>query len=493
MRSRPAVTLAAMSVAQLMVMLDSTIVQVALPTIRAELDVQPANLAWIVNAYGLVLASLLLTGGALGDRFGRRRVFLGGLALFTAGSAACALATDDPQLIAARVVQGIGAAAMAPLSLSILANAFPGPGSTRAIAIWAAMGSVGFGLGPVVGGLLVEHVDWSAIFWVNVPLGVVCAGLCALGVGESRDPRARSLDLPGAALACACLSALVFALLESGHTTWLAPETGGALLASALFGIAFVAWEQRTATPMIPLGLLRERPLVTALGVTVTAYVALGGLLYLGTLLLQNVRGGSPLQAGAEWVPISVAFGVTALGVTRLTRRVGRVNAITAALILTAAGLIGIAAAAQAAYAILLPFLLLVGIGFGVVMPSVAAAGLAALDPGRSGIAAGMVNTARHVGVALGIALLLAVATGVAARSYDPPARVQTDAATGDWRTAAVQVGAADARRLEDAFVTGFRAALALAAVGLGLAAIAARRGLAGTSRDGGRLRAAAE
>jgi EmrB/QacA subfamily drug resistance transporter len=334
--SRPAVTLAAMSVAQLMVMLDATIVQVALPTIRAELDVSAASLAWIVNAYGLVLASLLLTGGALGDRFGRRRVFLCGVALFTAASAACALASDDPQLVAARAVQGLGAAGMAPLSLSILADAFAGPGSTRAIAIWAAMGSVGFGLGPVVGGLLVEHVDWSAIFWVNVPLGVVCAGLCVLGVGESRDPSARALDLPGAALACACLSALVFALLESGQTSWLALSTGGALLASALCGVAFVAWERRTATPMIPLGLLRERSLATALGVTVTAYVALGGLLYLGTLLLQNVRGGSPLQAGAEWVPISVAFGLTALGVARLTRRVGRVNAITAALVLAA-------------------------------------------------------------------------------------------------------------------------------------------------------------
>jgi MFS family permease len=266
---------------------------------------------------------LLLTGGALGDRFGRWQVFLCGLALFTAGSAACALASDDPQLIAARAVQGLGAAAAAPLSLSIVADAFAGPGSTRAIAIWAAMGSVGFGLGPVVGGLLVEHVDWSAIFWVNVPLGVVCAGLCVLGVGESRDPGARALDLPGAVLACACLSALVFGLLESGETSWLALPTGGALLISALSGLAFVAWERRTATPMIPLGLLRERSLVTALGVTVTAYVALGGLLYLGTLLLQNVRGGSPLQAGAEWVPISVAFGLTALGVARLTRRVG--------------------------------------------------------------------------------------------------------------------------------------------------------------------------
>ena len=246
-------------------------------------------------------------------------------------------------------------------------------------------------------GCLVEHVDWSAIFWVNVPLGVVCAGLCAVGVGESRDLRARPLDLPGAALACACLSALVFALLESGQTSWLALETGGALLASALFGLAFAAWEQRTATPMIPLAPLRERSLATALGVTVTAYVALGGLLYLGTLLLQNVRGGSPLQAGAEWVPISVAFGLTALGVARLTRRIGHVNAITSALILAAAGLLGIAAAAKAPYEILLPFLLVVGVGFGVVAPSIAAGalGLAAVAA-RRGLARGPPTTRRR-------------------------------------------------------------------------------------------------
>jgi Na+/melibiose symporter-like transporter len=251
------------------------------------------------------------------------------------------------------------------------------------------------------------------------------------------------------------------------------------LLASTLSALAFAVWERRTATPMIPLGLLRERSLVTALGVTVTAYVALGGLLYLGTLLLQNVRGAAPLRAGAEWVPMSVAFGLTALGVARLTRRVGRVNAIAAALVVAAVGLLGVAAAARAPYAIMLPFLLLVGVGFGVVAPSIAAAGLAALDPGRSGVAAGMVNTARQVGVALGIAVLLAVTTGVAARGYDPPARVENDAATGDWNAAAAQIGAPDARRLEDAFVTGLRAALTLAAGGLGLAALAARRGLA--------------
>ena len=217
--------LTAMCIAQVMILLDATIVQVALPTIQRELGVKPANLAWIVNAYVLALAALLLTGGALGDRYGRRRVFLAGLGLFTLGSAACALSGDDPQLVAARVVQGVGAAAMAPLTLSILTHAYPGPSSGRAIAIWAAVGSVGFGLGPVVGGFLVEHVDWSAIFWVNVPLGAICAGLCAAGVEESRDPAARALDPLGAVLAGACLFTLVFALLESGSTPWLAAPT----------------------------------------------------------------------------------------------------------------------------------------------------------------------------------------------------------------------------------------------------------------------------
>ena len=245
-------TLAAMCVAQVMIMLDMTIVNVALPSIQAELDVPPTNLEWILNAYTLALASLILVGGvlgdrygrrrvfliglaiftlaslilvggALGDRYGRRRIFLAGLVVFTLGSLGCALSPDDPELIALRGIQGVGAAAMSPLTLSILVAAFPGPRAPGAIGLWAAVGSLGFGAGPVIGGLLVDTFDWSAVFWVNVPLGLLCGAVTLFAVRESHDPKARRLDPLGAALAAAAMLVLTLALIG----TMLSPASNG--------------------------------------------------------------------------------------------------------------------------------------------------------------------------------------------------------------------------------------------------------------------------
>ena len=213
-------TLLAVCVGQAMILLDVTIVNVALPSIQRELGVTPANLEWVINAYCLTLGSLLLVGGALGDRYGRKRVYIVGLTLFTLLSAACALAQDDPQLIAFRALQGGGAALMAPLTLAILVDAVPPERRTTAIGIWAGVASLGVGLGPVLGGVMIEAFDWSAVFWVNVPLGVLGVALALVGVRESRDPDARRIDPVGTLLVATGLFLLTFGLIETNEHPW---------------------------------------------------------------------------------------------------------------------------------------------------------------------------------------------------------------------------------------------------------------------------------
>ena len=255
---RRVVTLTAMCVAQGMILLDNTIVNVALPSIQRELDVNPGNLIWVVNAYVLALASLIMVGGTLGDRYGRKRVFLVGLAIFTAMSAACALSTDESALIAARAAQGVGAALVAPLSLSILADADPPERRTAAIGIWAAAAGLGFGAGPVLGGILVELFSWSAVFWVNVPIGIIGLVLVVTGVRESRNPNARRFDLPGAVLVAAGLCVLTFAIVESEHIGWTSPTMIVLLLIAGVLLVSFLVVESRVREPMVPLGLFRD-------------------------------------------------------------------------------------------------------------------------------------------------------------------------------------------------------------------------------------------
>src|SRR3954452_13997159 len=264
-----------MCVAQGMILLDNTIVNVALPSIQRELDAEPGNLIWVVNAYVLALASLIMVGGTLGDRYGRKRVFLVGLAIFTVMSAACALSPDDPVLIAARAAQGVGAALVAPLSLSILADAYPPERRTAAIGIWAAAAGLGFGAGPVVGGILVELFSWSAVFWVNVPVGIIGLVLVITGVRESRNPHARRLDLPGAVLIAAGLCVLTFAIVESEHIGWTSPTMIALLAAASVLLISFLVVKSRVNEPMVPLGLFRDSRFTASCGVYAIMYLAL--------------------------------------------------------------------------------------------------------------------------------------------------------------------------------------------------------------------------
>src|SRR5262245_49142727 len=288
-----------------MILLDITIVNVALPSIQRELGVTPANLEWVINAYSLSLASLLLVGGTLGDRYGRKRIYLAGFAAFTLFSIGCALATDEHQLILFRALQGAGAALMAPLSLAILLDAFPAERRTFAIGVWAAVAGLGFGAGPIVGGLLIEAFDWSAIFWVNVPLGLVGIVLTVVGVRESRDPDARRLDPVGAILAASGLFLLTFALVETNEhpsgSAYILLLFAGAVVALA----AFVLWEGRVSHPMVPLTLFRSRTFSSGNLVYLLSYTTLAGMFFFLTLYFQNARGWSALETGLSWIPMN--------------------------------------------------------------------------------------------------------------------------------------------------------------------------------------------
>ena len=466
-------TLTAMCVAQVMIMLDMTIVNVALPSIQSELGVPPTNLEWIVNAYTLALAALILVGGVLGDRYGRKRVFVLGLAVFTLGSLGCALSPDDPELIALRAMQGVGAAAMSPLTLSILVATFPAERRAGAIGIWAAVGSLGFGSGPVVGGFLVDRFDWSAVFWVNVPLGLLCGGLTLLAVRESRDPSARRLDGRGAALAGTTLLVLTLALIGTATHPWLSPRTLGMLLVAALGGGIFIWWEARASEPMVPLGLFRDRRLVAVVVTTICAYAALGIVLYMMTLFFQDVRGYSPFGAGLTVVPISLSFGVLAPFAGRAGARFGTPRVIAAGCVAAAASIGAIALTdPNTPYAAFLAPYLLLGAAFAAITPSVATVAMSAVEAAHSGLAAGIVNAARQLGAVLGIAAFGSAAVTVAERSWNHHAGRAADGlgqsvAGGQIEDVTSRLGNRFGELAADAFTSGMRAGLALAALGL--------------------------
>jgi EmrB/QacA subfamily drug resistance transporter len=403
-----------MCFALFMIMLDNTIVNVALPSIQRALHTSPETLQWTIDAYVLTFAVLILLGGKLGDRFGRKRMFLVGLGIFTLASAACAQATTDTQLVAFRAVQGAGAALLNPLSLSILVAAFPRKQLPTAIGIWAGVSALGLSVGPLLGGFLVERVSWSAVFWVNVPIGAIAAGVCLWAVAESRDERHRHLDVVGTALVTTGLFALVIALIGANSDGWTSASSLGLLVASAVLIALFMVWEHRNAEPMVPLRLFVRPAFSTSSIVSLLVGFAFIGVLYLIVLYFQNVMGYSPLQAGLRTLPLTLTQALVAANAGRLDRRFGARTKMTVGLLLLSAGLFGLAQIhVGTSYNAIWPFQLLLGLGMGLVMPAVAAAGMAAADPEQSGVASGVINASRQVGGALGIAVLGSIAATV--------------------------------------------------------------------------------
>jgi EmrB/QacA subfamily drug resistance transporter len=492
---RERLTLLAMCFGLFMIMLDNTIVNVALPSIQRDLHASPETLAWTVNAYVVPFAALILLGGKLGDRFGRRRMFVVGLAIFTLASAACALSSTAGALVAARAVQGTGAALMNPLSLSILVATFPPKRLPAAIGVWAGISGLGLAVGPLLGGLLVEQVDWSAVFWINVPIGALAAAVTLAVVRESRDPSGRSLDLTGSGLVTLGLFCIVWGLLKSDSHGFGSGYVLAFLAAGLALLAAFVLWERRTPDPMLPLQFFARRLFSVSDVVMAVVSFAMFGAIFYCALYLQNIQGFSALQAGVRTLPWTLMILLVAPLAGRLSGRVGVRAPATAGMLLLALGLAGLAGLqADSPYSSIWPCFVLCGVGTALVMPTVSAAAMGAIAADKAGIASGVLNTARQVGGALGIAVLSAVAIARITSHWDAfvgglaPALQVKGARLGDLvdggqlQSIGRLAGPAAKEAAASAFMSGFHAAMWVAAVLVVVGAVVAVAGL-GRSR----------
>jgi DHA2 family methylenomycin A resistance protein-like MFS transporter len=414
----PAAILLASSVAFVLVQLDVSIVNVALPQMGRQLGAGLAALQWVVDAYTLGFAALLLSGGALGERLGARAVFLAGLLLFALASLGCALAPGVAALNLARLAQGAGAALLLPNSLAILHAAYADDraGLAWAVGCWTAAGGVSIAAGPLLGGLLLALAGWRAVFWINLPLCLAGFWL-AWRVVPATPPRApgRGFDLAGQLLAIVALGALVGAVIEAPQLGWNAPAVLAALAAAVLAGAAFVRVERRAAAPMLPLALFARRgfsgPVLFGALVNLSYY----GVVFVLSLYLQGVRGMTPWQAGLTFLPLTATFIVANLASGALAARTGPRAPMLLGALVGGAGyallaLLGVSAGAG--FLDMLPGLLLIPAGMGLAVPAMTGAILAGVGPGRAGVASAVLNTARQVGGAVGVALLGALAAG---------------------------------------------------------------------------------
>ncbi|MBF6176906.1 MFS transporter [Nocardia otitidiscaviarum] len=431
-----AAVLAAVGIPMFMVTLDNLVVTNALPVIRAELGASLTDLQWFVNAYTLSFATLLLTASALGDRLGRRRVFLAGITLFTLASAACALATEPWMLIASRAIQGFGAAAVMPLSLTLLSAAVPERMRSAAIGIWGGISGLGVALGPVVGGAVVDGLSWQWIFWINVPVGLLALPLAAWALRESFGGARRS-DVLGLVLSAGGVLAVVWGVIHGADDGWTSAGVLTGLIGGAVLLLSFVLWERRTPEPMLPLRLFRSRRF-SAVNATLFAFsVGVFGSIFLLAQFFQVVQGLSPLESGIRTLPWTLAPMVVAPLAGLVVDRVGARVLIAVGQLCLAVALawMALVTTGDVAYAALVPPFLLGGIGMGLTFAPASAVVMASADPADQGMASGTNNTIREVGVAMGVAVLASVFSSYG--SYLSP-----DAYT-DGLVPAVWVGAA--------------------------------------------------
>jgi EmrB/QacA subfamily drug resistance transporter len=399
-------TLALVCVATAMLMLDIAVVNTALPRIAHDLHSGLSGVQWVIDAYTLTLASVVLSAGSLSDRFGRRLIFAIGMGLFTVASLACALAGSMALLDGARAIQGVGAAMLFASSLAILADAFPETSErATAFAVYGATIGASFALGPLIGGALTSGVSWQAIFLVNIPLGVFAIATTFVWVRESRDPAPRGLDWPGQATLAGGLFLLVLALLRGNQLGWGSTQIVAELAGAAALLITFILWEQRAREPMLPLRLFR-RPAFAGAQLAVFAMSASFFALFLyTTLYLQNILRLSPLDAGLVYLPGTILLFVVSGATAELMKRISAGALIIAGLILTAAGLILMTVAqADSSWVALLPGVLVVCAGTGLFNPALAGVALGSLDDSQSGLAAGVNDAFRQGGIAIGVA-----------------------------------------------------------------------------------------
>ena len=438
--------LALASVASCMVALDALVVTTALSAIRLELDASIEALEWTVNAYNLSFAVLLLTGTALGDRFGRRRMFAYGIGLFAGASAACALASSVGWLIAARAVQGAGAALVVPLAMALLSAAFPREERGRALGLFSGISGVALIAGPVVGGAIVQGLAWQWIFWINLPIAVIVIPMVMRRIEESSGPSA-AIDIPGLALVTGSALGLVWGLMRGNSAGWSSLEVVTALGAGLLLAIAFVAWELRAREPMVPMRFFRSNAFASGIASSFFFYAAMYGVLFFLPQFLQAAQGHGPLGAGLRLLPWTATLFVVAPAAGNLLNRVGERPLVVSGLVLQALGMawIGLIVTPELSYAQLVAPLILAGAGVSMAMPAAQNAVLSSVAATEIGKASGTFNTLRYLGGVFGIAVLVAVFTQ-----------------TGDIRSA-------------QAFSAGFALAIGAAA---GLSLVAAIAGL---------------
>ncbi|MFF5978707.1 MFS transporter [Streptomyces olindensis] len=410
---------------QFLVVLDVSVVNVALPSMRTGLGLSEQGLQWVVNAYAITFAGFMLLGGRAGDLYGRKRMFLVGLGLFTLASLAGGLALDDWQLLLARAVQGLGAAVLAPSTLTILTASVPeGAARARAIATWTAVGAGGGAAGGLVGGLLVETLSWRWVLLINVPVGAVVLGAAAWFLAEGRERDGRRLDLPGALLVTAGLGTLAYGISRTEAVGWTAPAALLPLLAGLLLIVLFLAVEARTASPLMPLGLLRLRAVSSANVAMFLCGSAMFCMWFFMTLYAQNVLGYTPLEAGLALVPSSLAVIIGSKLAPRLMRGAGpRTVAVLGTLVAVAGFAWQSTMTAEGSYAtaILFPGILMM-LGAGLAATPLASLATSGAPPGEAGLVSGLVNTSRTMGGSLGLAVLSTLAAARSAGSTTPQA-----------------------------------------------------------------------
>jgi EmrB/QacA subfamily drug resistance transporter len=429
-------TFAITAIALFMVVLDNLVVSTALPVMRVDLGATIEELEWIVNAYTFTFAVFLLTGAALGDRFGRKRMFMVGVTIFTIASALAALAPSTEWLIAARALQGVGGAIVTPLTLTILSAAVSAERRGLALGAWSGIAGFAVAMGPLVGGVVVEGISWQWIFWLNVPVGLVLLPL-ATQLTESHGPD-KALDLPGVALGGLGLLGLVWGLVNGNADGWSSPQIVGSLVAGAALLGAFVWWELRTREPVLPMRFFRDRAFSAANGASLFMYFGMFGSVFLLSQFFQTAQGYSPLEAGLRVLPWTAMPMVVAPIAGALSDRIGGGRIMGTGLVLQAIGLAWIAAVSTAdiSYSSLVGPFIVSGIGMGLFFAPVANVVLSAVKPAEEGKASGANNAIREVGGVFGVAVLASIFSRYG--GYESPEAFNDGLVVATWVGAAV-------------------------------------------------------
>jgi EmrB/QacA subfamily drug resistance transporter len=420
-------TLGAVAFGLFMIMLDNTIVNVALPSIQRDLHMSISNLEWVVTAYALTFAALMITGGKLGDYYGRRKMFVVGLGIFTASSLACGFAPNAGFLIGARSVQGAGSALMSPATLSIITATFAPRERGKAIGIWAGVSAMALAIGPLIGGLIVDNLNWNWIFFVNVPIGVIGIVVSRLVIHESRDTsHDQSIDFPGLITSGLALLALCYALIEGNAHGWGSPEIIGLFAASAVLLAAFVLVERHQRLPMLDLSLFRISSFRGANIVALLVSLGMFGVFFFVSIYVQNILGYSPTKAGATFLPMTCLIIVIAPIAGHLSDRVGSRWLMGAGMtLLGIGGLLYQRIGVHTSYWTLLPPMIVGGLGMGLTMSPMTSVAMASVPIDKAGVGSGVLNSFRQVGGSLGIALMGAILAGYAVPGATGPRAAQ--------------------------------------------------------------------